>query len=58
VVADTARRKDLPSMLVTHGSRPRHSLRERRPRELKTGAHGITSVTSEPGGGSASRRWR
>jgi hypothetical protein len=35
-------------MLVTHGFRPRHSLRERRPRELKTGAHGRASVNSEP----------
>ena len=35
-------------MLVTHGFRPRHSLRERRPREFKTGAERMASVTSEP----------
>ena len=35
-------------MLVTHGFRPRHCLRERRPRELKTGANGMAAVTSEP----------
>ena len=35
-------------MLVTHGFPPRHCLRERRPRELKTGANGMAAVTSEP----------
>src|SRR5437879_5075847 len=35
-------------MLVTHGFRPRHSLRERRPRELTTGALVMAIVSYEP----------